>query len=122
MTAPTGETWTRAAVEALGPTTTVPITASILGVNAETVYAAIRRGEWTATRVLRLGRVIKLPTLDLVRLLFDPDAKPISSASRTEHHCATGPQNTSSTAMTPQSQCGCRFEESGAVVPLRATP
>ena len=66
--------WTREAVEALGPTTNVPTTAAIFGVDAETVYSAIRRNEWTATRVLRLGRSIKIPTLDLIRLLYAPEA------------------------------------------------
>jgi hypothetical protein len=113
--------WTRDAVEALGPTTTVPVATSILGVNAETGYAAIRNGTWTATRVLRIGRVIKIPTLDLVRLLFDPAAATAPAGPRTEHHGANEAKSSSSHAHTPQSQCGCRFEGSGAVVPLRST-
>jgi hypothetical protein len=98
-------TWTREAVEALGPTTNVPTTASILGVDPDTVYGAIRRGEWTATRVLRIGRSIKVPVLDLIRLLYAPEVSVTasSSANGTEH-------------------LGCRAESHGAVLPLRVAP
>lgn len=110
--------WTREAVEALGPTTNVPTVAAILGVNPETVYAAIRRGEWTATRVLRLGRVIKLPTLDVVRLLFALDAEvpaPIPAVpARCQH-----PGNAQVSGVEPQSQCGCSVAIGGVVPVLR---
>ncbi|MWA05822.1 hypothetical protein F8568_036800 [Actinomadura sp. LD22] len=62
--------WSREALEALGPVTDVPTTASVLQVSDWTVYEAIRRGEWTMTRVLRLGRMIKIPTNDLITLLY----------------------------------------------------
>ena len=67
-------TWTREAVEALGPTTDVPTVASIFGVNKDTVYAEIRRGEWTATRVLPFGRKLRIPTRDVITLLYSPEA------------------------------------------------
>lgn len=63
-------TWTREAIEELGPTTDVPTTASVLGVSEWTVYEAIRRGEWSITRVLRLGRRIRIPTSDLLTALY----------------------------------------------------
>ena len=88
--------WTREAVEALGPTTDVPTVASIFGVNKDTVYAQIRRGEWKATRVLTLGRKIKIPTRDLVTLLYAPDSATAPSNSEAEHHCASRPENPSS--------------------------
>ncbi|WP_405671420.1 helix-turn-helix domain-containing protein [Streptomyces sp. NBC_01530] len=109
--------WTRESVEALGPTTDVPTVASIFGVNKDTVYAQIRRGEWTATRVLTLGRKIKIPTRDLVALLYAPEPAP--SNSEAEHHCASGPHNPSSEAMAPHTQCGCRVAESAVIRPLR---
>lgn len=113
--------WTREAIEALGPTTNVPTTAAIVDVDPETVYGMIRRGEWTMTRVLRLGRKIKIPTLDLVRLLYAPetDAAPVSYTTPAVpsqcQHLASG-QVTSS---VPHSQCGCTTRESAVIRPLR---
>ena len=111
--------WTREAVEALGPTTDVPTVAAIFGVNKDTVYSAIRRGEWTATRVLTLGRKIKIPTRDLVALLYAPESAPAPSHSEAEHHCASRPQSSSSEAMAPHIQCGCRDAGSAVIRPLR---
>lgn len=70
--------WTREAIEALGPTTNVPTTASVLGVNEWTVYDAIKRDEWTITRVLRLGRRILIPTHDLIAALYRPGSDGLS--------------------------------------------
>jgi excisionase family DNA binding protein len=67
-------TWTREAIEALGPTTDVPTAASILSISDWTAYELIRRGTWDATRVLRLGRKIRIPTHDLIVLLYAPDS------------------------------------------------
>lgn len=64
--------WTRDRIEALGAVTDVRTVAQILGVDDETVYAAIRRGEWDTTRVLRVGRVIRIPTRDIVAALYEP--------------------------------------------------
>jgi excisionase family DNA binding protein len=69
-------TWSRETIEALGPTTTVQMAASVLGICAWTVYDLIRRGQWDATRVLRLGRKIKIPTNDLITLLYPPATIP----------------------------------------------
>lgn len=111
--------WTREAVEALGPTTDVPTVASIFGVNKDTVYAQIRRGEWTATRVLTLGRKIKIPTRDLLALLYAPEPAPAPSHSEGEQHCASGSHNPSSGAMPSHTQCGCRDAGSAVIHPLR---
>ncbi|MFI6513574.1 hypothetical protein ACIBCT_38725 [Streptosporangium sp. NPDC050855] len=62
-------TWTREAIEALGPTTNVETAASVLDVSPWLAYELIRRKEWP-TRALRLGRKIKIPTHDLVVLLY----------------------------------------------------
>lgn len=65
-------TWTRDAVEALGPTTNVRTAASILGIGDRLAYESIQRDEWP-TRVLRLGNRILVPTVDLLALLFAPE-------------------------------------------------
>ncbi|GAA2875725.1 hypothetical protein GCM10010517_36700 [Streptosporangium fragile] len=72
--------WTREAIEALGATTNVETAASVLGVSPWLAYDLIRRKEWP-TRALRLGRKIKIPTHDLVVLLY-------SSASTGDDHAA----------------------------------
>ncbi len=62
--------WNRDAIEALGPVTDVPTAASVLAISPDTVYDLIRRGEWSITRVLRLGRKIRIPTHDLIATLY----------------------------------------------------
>jgi hypothetical protein len=112
--------WTREAVEALGPTTNVPTTAAILGVAPDTIYAAIRRGEWTATRVLKLGRSIKVPVLDIIRLLYAPEAATLTVSPRdgAEQQRASGTENPRSTAMESHPECGYRDAAGGAVRPI----
>jgi excisionase family DNA binding protein len=110
-------TWSREAVEALGPTTDVPTVASIFGVSRDTVYSAIRRGEWTATRVLTLGRKIKIPTRDLIALLYAPEPDPQATPavpSQCQH--AEHPQVTAS---EPHTSCGCTPADSAVIRPLR---
>ena len=107
-------TWTRQQIEAHGPTTEVPVLASILGVDKDTVYDSIRRGDWTMTRVLRLGRRIKIPTVDIVTYLFGPAAASPAVPSQCRHD--DSPQVT---AHQSQSQCGCHLGESGVVHHLR---
>jgi hypothetical protein len=74
--------WTRDAIEALGPTTNVETAASVLDVSPSLAYELIRRKEeaWP-TRVLRLGRTLRIPTHDLIVLLYGPSdmTKPASS-------------------------------------------
>ncbi|MFH9938553.1 helix-turn-helix domain-containing protein [Streptomyces murinus] len=113
--------WTREAIEALGPVTDVPTVAAILDVNKDTVYAAIRRGEWTATRVLSLGRKIKIPTRDLIATLYGAEAPAVQvhhGIPAVPHQCQhpTSPQVT---AAQSQSQCGCRADDAAAIYPLR---
>lgn len=114
-------TWTREAIEALGPTTDVPTVASIFGVNKDTVYAQIRRGEWTATRVLPLGRKLKIPTRDLLALLYAPE---VSAAQTPDdespcHHDESPQVKAYGIAPQSQSQCGCTPSNSGVVHQLR---
>lgn len=110
--------WTREAVEALGPTTNVPTTAAIIDVDPDTIYSAIRRGEWTATRVLKIGRAIKIPTLDLIRLLFAPEIPAPAPLHGVPAQCQHS-MNAQVTDKQPQSQCGCGVESRGAALPLR---
>ncbi|MER6351236.1 DNA-binding protein [Streptomyces sp. NPDC001634] len=106
--------WTREEVEAEGPTTEVPVLASILGVDKDTIYDSIRRGDWTMTRVLRLGRRIKIPTVDIVTYLFGPAAVSPAVPSRCRHDDLL-----QVTAHESQSQCGCTPVVPGAVHQLR---
>ncbi|WP_019073237.1 hypothetical protein [Streptomyces hokutonensis] len=118
--------WTRAAIEALGPVTDVPTTASILLVNKDTIYAQIRRGEWTMTRVLQLGRKIKIPTRDLVACLygFEPGALAGVGVNPHEagvcHHEASPQLRAGQSAPQSQSQCDCRDRELASIRALRA--
>lgn len=109
--------WTREAIAALGPVTDVPTLATILDVHKDTVYAAIRRGEWTATRVLTLGRKIKIPTRDLIALLYAPEPAPqVTPAVPSQCQHAEYPQVTAS---TPHTSCGCTPVDSAVIRPLR---
>ncbi|MEU9406195.1 helix-turn-helix domain-containing protein [Streptomyces sp. NPDC048281] len=110
-------TWTRAAVEALGPLTDVPTVAEIFGVHKDTVYAQIRRGEWTETRVLALGRKLKIPTRDVLDLLYAHESA-APSRDESEHHRASEAQNPCSEAVKPHPQCGCRVTGGAAIHPL----
>ena len=76
--------WTRKRVEDLGPVVDVPTAASILGCGEWTIYEQIRRGEWSLTRVLRLGRRIKIPTHDLITLLYSTPATTEAGPAATE--------------------------------------
>lgn len=62
--------WSRERIAELGPVTDVPTAASVLGVSDWTLYEMIRRRKWDQTRVLRLGRQIRIPTEDLIALLY----------------------------------------------------
>ncbi|MET9083753.1 DNA-binding protein [Streptomyces sp. NPDC004237] len=111
--------WTREAIENLGPVTDVPTMASILLVNKDTAYTQIRRGEWELTRVLRIGRKIKIPTRDLIALLYAPETVTAPSNSESEQQCASAPHNRSSDAMASHVECGCTLPSPGAVHRLR---
>ena len=53
---------------ALGSTTDVASAAPFLGITSNTGYELIKRGEWP-TRILRMGRKIRIPVADLARVL-----------------------------------------------------
>lgn len=113
--------WSREAIEALGPITDVPTTASIFDVNKDTVYAQIRRGEWTATRVLTLGRKIKIPTRDLIALLYGDEA-PAAPAPQVNPTVPSQCQHAASVQVMstePHTSCGCTHGETAVIRPLR---
>lgn len=110
--------WTREAIEALGPTTDVPTTAAIFDVDKDTVYTQIRRDEWTVTRVLRIGRKIKIPTLDLIRFLYAPDTAAETTTPAVPSRCQHA-TSTQVTASESQSQCGCTPATPGVIHQLR---
>jgi excisionase family DNA binding protein len=110
-------TWTRESIAALGPVTDVPTMAAIVDVHKDTIYSMIRRGEWTATRVLTLGRKIKIPTRDLIALLYELEPAPqVIPAVPSECQHAKYPQVTAS---TPHTSCGCTPADSAVIRPLR---
>ena len=53
---------------ALPPVLDVPAAAKVLGIGRSLAYDLVRRGEWP-TQVLHIGKLIKIPTEPLVRLL-----------------------------------------------------
>ncbi|MFD9716685.1 DNA-binding protein [Streptomyces sp. NPDC059076] len=108
-------TWTRDAIEALGPITDVRTTAAIFKVDPETVYAQIRRDEWTTTRVLRLGRKIRIPTRDLIVALYRPEIPAEPAVPSEGNH----PENVQVKSMEPHSQCGCQATSEAEIHTLR---
>lgn len=107
--------WTREKIAALGPVTDVPTTARIFKVDPDTVYSQIRRDGWTATRVLRMGRKIRIPTRDLIATLYGPEI-PENLAVPSASNQSEAPQVT---AMESHSQCGCTSTAPGTVHHLR---
>ena len=66
----------RPALLALPPTVPLyPEAAGILGVGRSTAYEMVRTGTWP-TRVLRLGKLIRIPTAELLRYVGVTDDGP----------------------------------------------
>ncbi|MGW6288818.1 DNA-binding protein [Streptomyces sp. NPDC055107] len=107
--------WTRNAIEALGPITDVPTTAAIFQVDPETVYAQIRRKEWTASRVLRLGRKIRIPTRDLITTLYGPEFSAEPGVPSQGNH----PENVQVVDVEPHTRCGCHLNDAASIQGLR---
>ncbi|EGE43204.1 DNA-binding protein [Streptomyces sp. SID4928] len=107
--------WTRDAIEALGPITDVRTTAAIFQVDPETVYAQIRRKEWTATRVLRLGRAIRIPTRDLIEVLYGPEFPTEPAVPSQGNH----PENVQVVGIEPHTRCGCHLNDVARIQGLR---
>jgi hypothetical protein len=67
---------TRADLLTLPPTVSLyPTAAGILGVGRSSAYEMVRTGEWP-TRVLRLGKLIKVPTAELLAYVGVTDDGP----------------------------------------------
>jgi predicted DNA-binding transcriptional regulator AlpA len=70
------EDMTRADLLTLPPTVSLyPTAAGILGVGRSSAYEMVRTGEWP-TRVLRLGKLIKVPTAELLAYVGVTDDGP----------------------------------------------
>lgn len=72
---------TRDELLSLPPVLDVPTAAAVLGVGRTLAYELVRTGQWPSP-VLRLGRLVKIPSAPLLRLLDQPadgDAQPGSS-------------------------------------------
>ncbi len=63
---------------ALPPIVDVPTAARVLGIGRSLAYDLVRRDEWP-TKVLRIGRLIKIPSAPLLALLGERDA-PVAGA------------------------------------------
>lgn len=96
----------RTELDELPPVLDVPTAAKVLGIGRSLAYELVRRGEWPTT-VLHVGKLIKIPTEPLVRLLgavpepgsdagpgvsatpvhrTSPEALPVSAAEPTINH------------------------------------
>jgi excisionase family DNA binding protein len=58
-------------IRRLPPALTVEQAARLLRIGRSKAYEAVKTGEWP-TRVLRVGRCIRIPTADVLRLLGLP--------------------------------------------------
>ncbi len=61
-------TMSRQELAALPPVIDIPTASRVLGVGRSAAYELVRSGQWP-TPVLRLGRLIKVPSLPLLQLL-----------------------------------------------------
>lgn len=59
---------TRDELAALPALLDVPTAAKVLGIGRSLAYDLVRRGEWP-TQVLHVGKLIKIPTQPLIRLV-----------------------------------------------------
>jgi predicted DNA-binding transcriptional regulator AlpA len=77
----------RSELAALPAVVDVPTAADALGLSRNLAYELVRTGEWP-TPVLRLGKLIKIPTAPILELLgITQDARPIAvqAPSSTRH-------------------------------------
>ena len=66
-------------LDELPPVLDVPTAAKVLGIGRSLAYDLVRRGDWP-TPVLHVGKLIKIPTEPLVRLLEDPGTADVREA------------------------------------------
>ena len=62
---------TRDELDELPPILDVPTAAHVLGIGRSLAYQLVRTGDWP-TPVLRVGKLIKIPTASLLRLIDQP--------------------------------------------------
>ena len=61
---------TRDELDRLPPILDVPTAAHVLGIGRSLAYELVRRNDWP-TPVVRVGKLIKIPTAPLLKLLDD---------------------------------------------------
>jgi predicted DNA-binding transcriptional regulator AlpA len=72
---------TREELLALPPAVDLPTAASVLGMSRSAAYELVRTGTWP-TPVLRLGKLIRVPTVHLLALLGYDDRDPTPATGR----------------------------------------
>ena len=73
-------------LSALPPLVDVPTAAAVLGIGRTLAYELVKTGKWPTT-VVRMGKLIRIPSAALLRLADGADA---SGASSTEPASAAG--------------------------------
>lgn len=66
-------------INALPPLVDVPTAASVLGIGRTLAYELVRTGRWPTT-VLRMGKIIRIPTAALLRIVDDAEASTVSTS------------------------------------------
>ncbi len=72
---------TREELLALPPAVDLPTAARVLGMSRSAAYELVRTGAWP-TPVLRLGKLIRVPTVHLLELLGYGDREPMPTGRR----------------------------------------
>jgi predicted DNA-binding transcriptional regulator AlpA len=74
---------TRNELLALPATVDVPTAAKVLGIGRSLAYQLIRTDEWP-TPILRIGKLIKIPTAALLKLVDQPWTPPLTGPETDE--------------------------------------
>ncbi|MFC6236959.1 DNA-binding protein [Longivirga aurantiaca] len=69
----------RTEIEQLPPLVDLPTAARVLGIGRTLAYELVKADLWPTT-VLRVGKLIRIPTAALLRLVDDSDSAGVSSA------------------------------------------
>lgn len=68
----------RTEIEKLPPLVDLPTAARVLGIGRTLAHELVKAGQWPTT-VLRVGKLIRIPTAALVRLVDDANSTGVSS-------------------------------------------
>lgn len=83
-----------AELSALPPLVDVPTAARALGIGRGLAYDLVRSGSWP-TPILRMGKLIRIPTAPLVRLVNGNTNRTDDATSNSEYHNGSLPQEAS---------------------------